>query len=222
MRDLAHLRRHGSREMPSGLSVSECGSGEVHMKHRIGWILLIACVAACEVTLSPTCNAQGEVVVDDSDRDGVVERSEAGSDAAVCPGRPRSGITECFPGECGPGQFCDERSGGIAECRPGCTSDEGCGSRDVCVRQDGSAIGRCEPCGQQARRELEGCGAADRSGTTPCFPGQCGPGQYCVSRGMSRCEPGCTSDENCGPTERCEREAGSALGVCRSCDFSTP
>ena len=184
------------------------------MKHRIGFLLLVACLSGCEVTLAPSCNAQGEVVVDDSDRPGRVERP-----AAACPGVPRSGITECFPGECGAGQFCDERSGGHADCRPGCTSDEGCGPRDVCVREGGSAIGRCEPCRDQPRRELEGCGAADRTGTTPCFPGQCGPGQYCVSAGMPHCEPGCTSDENCGPTERCEREAGSALGVCRSCDF---
>lgn len=191
------------------------------MKRRLGLMLLAMSVLGCEVTLAPTCNARGEVVVDGTERDVAVERTQS-SEAASCPGAPRSGITECFPGECGPGQFCDERSGGIAECRPGCTTDQGCGPRDVCVRAAGSAIGRCEPCAEQTRRELAGCGAADRSGTTPCFPGECGPGQYCVSTGMPHCEPGCTSDENCGPTERCEREAGSALGVCRSCDFAAP
>jgi hypothetical protein len=37
---------------------------------------------------------------------------------------------------------------------------------------------------------------------------------------MPHCDPGCTSDENCGPTERCERDDASPLGVCRSCAFA--
>ncbi len=178
--------------------------------------LLLWSLVGCEVTFAPSFDPRGEIVLNEGEG-GRAQSNDGGGRA--CPGPVRSGITECFPGECGPGQFCDERSGGSGECRPGCTSDQGCGPNDVCVRAPGSAIGRCEPCRDRPKRAIEGCGAPDRSGMTPCFPGQCGPGQYCVDRGMPHCEPGCTSDENCGPTERCEREDGSALGVCRSCDF---
>ena len=179
-------------------------------------VLMFVAVAGCELTCAPTCSPRGEIEMNQ----GVSPAPDAS--ARACPGTPRSGITECFPGECGPGQFCDERAGSHGSCRPGCTSDQGCGPRDVCVREASSAIGRCEPCAEQAPRSLDACGARERSGSTPCFPGSCGPGQYCIDEGMPHCEPGCTSDENCGPTERCEREGTAALGVCRSCAFAPP
>lgn len=183
---------------------------------------LLTSLAGCEVTLAPSCNASGEAVVDVSEeRPGAGGTPRTSSPAAVCPGPRRSGLTECFPGECGPGQYCDDRSG-HATCRPGCTSDMNCGDIDVCVRAAGAAIGRCESCAEQPRRTLDACGSPDRAGTTPCFPGECAAGQYCVDAGLSHCEPGCTSDANCGPAERCERPEGSALGICQSCDFVPP
>ena len=54
-------------------------------------------------------------------------------------------------------------------------------------------------------------------GTTPCFFGDCGPGQFCAAD--QRCVPGCVSNENCSGEEQCVREPGVARGVCRSCYF---
>jgi hypothetical protein len=33
----------------------------------------------------------------------------------------------------------------------------------------------------------------------------------------AKCDPGCSSDENCGPSEHCVRCGDDALGSCRAC-----
>jgi hypothetical protein len=187
-----------------------------------GWIALALGMPllGCTVFVAPTCMA---VLGLDGGHDEDEAHGEDGGPRAsaepACPGaQHRTGSTECFPGECGPGQYCDDRSL-PSVCHPGCTSDANCGADDTCVRVGDAAIGRCEPCREQTRRDEDVCVTTQRTGSTPCFPGRCGPGQYCVDTGLSHCEPGCVSNENCAPTERCERTTDGALGVCRSCTF---
>ncbi len=186
-------------------------------------------VAACTVDIHPGCNASGNLDVDVDANDAPTKpRADDEAPAAdpeppappvdrSCPGPRHNGATECFPGRCSAGQYCNDPT---SDCLPGCVSDANCGPRDTCVRTGGDPIGRCEPCVEQASHEpAEHCVDPRRRGATACFPGSCEPGQYCVSRGLNHCEPGCVSDDNCGPTETCTRPEGYAVGICRSCYF---
>jgi hypothetical protein len=186
---------------------------------RLGRAALLVGVAtslpACDVNLWPSCK------VEVGSRDHATEPRPASSRSATCPGPARSGSTGCFPGTCGPGQYCDDV---VSECRPGCVTDENCGPRDACVRADDATAGRCEACsGLAFGPAAPACVVPERVGVTPCFPGECPVGQYCVDGDISHCEPGCVSDENCGPAERCDRAPAAALGMCRSCfEVRTP
>jgi hypothetical protein len=194
------------------------------MRRARGWLALVlgAPLLGCTVFVAPTCMAVLGFDDDPDENEPILDEGETSAPRVnaepACPGAHRTGITACFPGQCGPGQYCDDRSRG-GECRPGCTSDANCGAQDTCVRVGDAVIGRCEPCRDQTRRARDVCVSTQRSGSTPCFPGRCGAGQYCVGEGLSHCEPGCVSNENCAPTERCERASDSPLGVCRSCTF---
>ncbi|WP_226994323.1 hypothetical protein [Myxococcus hansupus] len=42
----------------------------------------------------------------------------------------------------------------------------------------------------------------------------CHPGQYCAESTLSRCELGCTSDENCARNQSCVKESGRQVGIC--------
>ncbi len=66
------------------------------------------------------------------------------------------------------------------------------------------------------------CGKAGRSGKTECRGLTCSAGQYCVQGNAvaTRCDRGCTSDENCGEAERCVRCGNDATGTCQSCTRS--
>lgn len=66
----------------------------------------------------------------------------------------------------------------------------------------GGAGGGAAACGNQG------------NGQTMCVGNVCQAGQYCDS---GFCNPGCTSDENCGMGEVCQREAGAAVGACAPC-----
>jgi len=176
--------------------------------------ILVVSLAGCgDVRCAPSCNAAVDVDLPAASSPSVGLKDGS---ADVCPGPAHSGVTSCFPSECPAGQYCDDA--GMPTCRPGCASDASCGPRELCVREGEAALGRCEPCSDHAAHDpAPGCVVASRTGTTPCFPGECPVGQRCVSEGMPHCEPGCTSDENCGPAEFCRREGSSPLGVCRSC-----
>lgn len=186
----------------------------IDSKLVLGWVCLG--LAACKVDIQPTCSSSATVEVNQDRRvpeSGIAEPPPP----ARCPGPRHDGNTGCFPGSCAPGQYCDDPT---HTCTPGCVSDTNCGPRDTCVRGEGEVVGRCESCGDHEAHDPEpNCVDASRTGTTACFPGNCEPGQYCVSRGLNHCEPGCASDDNCGPMEECVREAGAAVGACRSCYF---
>lgn len=65
------------------------------------------------------------------------------------------------------------------------------------------------------------CGKAGRAGTTPdCGAFTCSAGQYCVSGFPALCKNGCTSDNNCGETERCVRCGTQTVGTCQPCSRS--
>lgn len=177
------------------------------MPLRLGLVLGLS---ACSLHLEPSCGVHGHA------GDVAAPPPAPATELASCPGRARTGITECFANPCGPGLYCDETT--LRECRPGCTSDANCGPRDICVREGTAALGRCESCGGHERHAAApGCVEPSRTGATPCFFGDCGAGQFCGSE--ARCVPGCVSDENCSAEEHCAREPGSVLGVCRSCYF---
>lgn len=209
-------------------------------------LAVAALLPGCTVDLNPSCTLSNSVDVqsktvhvdhpngrdeideaDDADgaeRDtaapsGSPSRSTAptGSSTA-CPGPRHDGRTGCFPFECSVGQYCDDRT---TTCKLGCITDANCGPRDTCVRAAGESLGRCEACARQTSHEpAAGCGDPHRNGITECFPGHCEPGQYCVDgRGLSRCDLGCVSDDNCFGTEYCHREPDELVGVCRSCFF---
>lgn len=179
-------------------------------------LVLAMLAAACgDVRCAPSCTT--DIDVGAPTRAGQGGAHEGSADA-TCPGPARSGTTSCFPGECPVGQYCDDTA--MPTCRPGCASDASCGPRDVCVREGEAAIGRCESClGREAHEPAPGCVVASRTGTTSCFPGECPVGQRCVDEAMPHCEPGCASDENCGPAEHCVRKDGAVIGVCRSCFY---
>lgn len=182
--------------------------------HRcIGFLAVF--VAACDVDCAPSFDIA--VSAPETSPRGVAEPGAPSAEPKACPGPARTGTTSCFPGECSVGHWCDDVAN--ATCKPGCTSDENCGPRDICVREGDAAVGRCEPCsGHRQHEAAPGCVVPSRSGITKCFP-ECPAGQHCVDEGTSHCEPGCASDENCGPTEQCVRASSAALGVCRSCYF---
>lgn len=179
---------------------------------------LLLCLVACDVQCAPTLNAN----VDASSRDtpAKTEAPRVGTPVvagSVCPGPTHDGVTSCFPSECSVGHWCDDA--GPATCKPGCVSDTNCGPRDTCVREPNALVGRCESCvGKTPVEPKAGCVVPERSGTTKCFP-ECPAGQRCDDTDLPKCVPGCASDDNCGPSERCDREAGAVLGVCRSCYF---
>ncbi len=181
----------------------------------------VVVLAGCELRCAPTCNADVDVATPSDHHDvRTGPAAEGGSVGAAgeCSGPTRSGTTSCFPGECPPGQYCDDT--GMATCRPGCASDASCGPREICVREGDAALGRCESCASHTAHEpAPGCVVPARTGVTSCFPGECPVGQRCVDEGMPHCEPGCASDESCGPAEYCLRKPGAALGVCRSCYY---
>ncbi|HET6583404.1 MAG TPA: hypothetical protein VFG69_08150 [Nannocystaceae bacterium] len=177
--------------------------------------LAILALAACNVTLSPTCGVTSNV-----DADGLTRGAASGPEAPAsaplrCPGPRGSGTTPCFADGCGPGQMCDQSV--LPECRPGCSSDEHCAPTDRCVRAEGETIGRCESCSAVGFAEAAPhCVDPARTGVTACFH-TCGPGTYCRD---TECVAGCVTDGNCGPTERCERPGSAKVGVCTSC-FAT-
>lgn len=176
----------------------------------LGSVVLLL-LAGCDVRCAPSCSTDAVVVVDRESS----AKTTGGSAASACPGPTHSGTTDCFPSTCSAGQYCDDP---VSECRPGCVTDSNCGPRDVCVRADGATIGRCESCaGFTFEKSAKGCVVDTRSGTTACFPGECPVGQYCVDGASSHCQPGCVSDENCGPAERCDRAPAATIGVCTSC-----
>ena len=180
----------------------------------IGAMVLFGCKATLAPSCSPSCSP--EINVNCEPGDGSCDLPQPATPANACPGARRSGITECFPSQCAAGLFCDDR-GGLASCRPGCTSDANCGSTEMCIRGPGEAVGRCEACTDDWQAQAPQCRPSRRDGVTPCFPGACSPGQFCVDRGLSHCEPGCVSDENCLASEHCERGDRAAVGVCRPC-----
>lgn len=170
-------------------------------------------LVACDVDCAPSV----DIAVSAPAKSTPATGSAPGTEQSACPGPPHAGTTSCFPGECSVGHWCDDASADA--CRPGCVSDENCGPRDICVREGDAAVGRCESCGGRPAHEPKaGCVVPSRSGTTKCFP-DCPAGQHCVDEGTEHCEPGCASDENCGPSEYCMRAGTSPLGVCRSCFF---
>jgi len=72
---------------------------------------------------------------------------EIGAPEAGCGDSSRSGITDCFAGDCTPGQYCDESAGATrGTCRVGCTSDANCGPQEHCARELGESVGECAPC----------------------------------------------------------------------------
>ena len=97
-------------------------------------VVLGSALLGCTFVVAPTCMALAGL-----------DDDEISTAEAECSGAPRSGVTACSPGECGPEQYCDESSGERV-CRPGCASDENCSSMQRCVRSGEAAIGRCEAC----------------------------------------------------------------------------
>jgi hypothetical protein len=73
----------------------------------------------------------------------VVRQDSGGNTGGQCGRAGRDGITDCFPADCNPGQYCDE---GNDRCVVGCTSDANCGPTEYCDRPAGSAIGVCAGC----------------------------------------------------------------------------
>jgi hypothetical protein len=71
---------------------------------------------------------------------------------------------------------------------------------------------------------------ATRTGKSSCSGGppgtptttiDCSAGTFCYTpNGIPQCQPGCTSDENCGPSERCIRCDGPASGQCNACNLT--
>jgi hypothetical protein len=51
-------------------------------------------------------------------------------------------------------------------------------------------------------------------GYTVCGEGECQPGQYCVEAASADCDPGCTSDLNCGEGLICATSVGVPIGAC--------
>ena len=170
--------------------------------------------------IDPAITADGGGVVPGADGAAVVPGADGGTVAppasSACGRGGREGRSECRS-ECAAGQYCDDTDT-IRECAPGCTSDEQCGPNDFCQRDRGAAIGTCTSCRDATFGAARAsCIDMGRTGMTDCRS-TCGPGQYCNDGDVIRfCDPGCTSDLNCGPTEYCDREAGAAVGVCASC-----
>ena len=52
------------------------------------------------------------------------------------------------------------------------------------------------------------------NGVTACPSMSCAAGNFCQG---GFCEPGCTSDANCGRGEVCRRSNGQAVGACEPC-----
>lgn len=181
-------------------------------------------LGACNVSLSgPRCDVEAIDRTDTTGKAGPGAPGNARGAAeapAACPGPRGTGTTPCSGDGCGPGQMCDQS--GLPECRPGCSSDEHCARTDQCVRPAGETVGRCERCDSGAFGEpAPGCVDAGRTGVTDCFH-DCGPGTYCRDVGIPECVPGCVTDGNCGPTERCERPGTSKVGTCTSCYAPVP
>jgi hypothetical protein len=165
-------------------------------------------LVACQVSLSPSCAVDADV---EGDKPGA--RSHDGPSS--CPGPRGGGETACGFESCGPGQSCDQND--LPECRPGCSSDEHCAPTDRCVREPGATVGRCESCGGLAFADPPPhCIDPARTGKSDCFH-DCGPGTYCRDEGIPQCVPGCVTDANCGPSERCDRPGTAKVGTCRSC-----
>jgi len=81
--------------------------------------------------------------------------------------------------------------------------------------------------------DVSTCTVAGRLGKSECqadappgFPKKaaitCSAGTFCVTSSAyeAKCQGGCSSDENCGPSERCVRCNNSAAGSCRACNLS--
>ncbi|MBL8945111.1 MAG: hypothetical protein JNK45_18240 [Myxococcales bacterium] len=173
-------------------------------------------LVGCQWQLQPSCSVE-HVGPEIADAPGE-RRPAATPEPAMCPGPARTGDSPCFFHDCSAGMYCDDLD--TPDCRPGCASDEDCGPRDTCVRSGGGAVGRCEPCAQHtAHAPPPGCVVPSRTGRSRCTGSDCGAGQYCDDAANWSCVPGCASDENCGPSEFCERSAGASVGACRSCFF---
>lgn len=176
-------------------------------------LLGVLALAACNVSLSPTCDVDANVDADGHARARHDDAHASGPER--CPGPRGSGQTPCSADGCGPGQTCDQSV--LPECRPGCSSDEHCAPTDRCVRAEGATVGRCESCGGVEFDEpVAHCVDPSRTGVTACFH-ECGPGTYCRDVGIPECVAGCVTDGNCGPTERCDRPGDAKVGVCTSC-----
>lgn len=79
-----------------------------------------------------------------------------------------------------------------------------------------------EPSVEPPGADAPACPGRARTGTTACFATPCGPGLYCDESTLRECRPGCVSDENCGPRDRCVRGEGAAVGRCEACSDHTP
>lgn len=68
----------------------------------------------------------------------------------------------------------------------------------------------------------ENCGKSGRTGATHCPYNDCSAGTYCKEKDLAdyTCVAGCTSDENCGESERCVKCNADAVGTCQSCSKS--
>lgn len=64
------------------------------------------------------------------------------------------------------------------------------------------------------------CGG--QTGVTDCRGVSCQAGNYCSNNYYvsDYCQPGCTSDSNCGSGDFCARCPGESLGVCQRCGTS--
>jgi hypothetical protein len=89
-------------------------------------------------------------------------------------------------------------------------------------------------CSSAEQASSASCATPGRTGKTSCtipdpVPGapakviECSAGTLCEASSGSRqasCQPGCTSDENCGGSERCVKCDNEAVGSCRSCSLT--
>lgn len=76
-------------------------------------------------------------------------------------------------------------------------------------------------CGGAAPGSPPGTGGScgQQKGVTDCRGVSCQAGNYCSNNFYisNYCQPGCTSDANCGAGDFCARCAGESLGVCQRC-----
>lgn len=86
---------------------------------------------------------------------------------------------------------------------------------------DGAGGGDVAACTVKERTGKSTCQADSPPGAPPKDPITCSAGTFCYANNTSAyCQPGCQSDENCGPSERCVRCGDESTGKCRTCNVS--